>query len=82
MGRTSSMWERVDSQFPDSQLFECKPSLPKRKSACIGNSSCSLVSILTIHSDPDLPYISQMPKIMRTCFENIVNVKRVGNYGF
>jgi len=34
--RIPSMWECVDSQFPDSQSSQTKTLLPKRKSACIG----------------------------------------------
>jgi len=35
--RISSLWERVDSPFPDSQLSPTKSSFPTRKCACIGN---------------------------------------------
>ena len=67
--------EHVDSQFLARKLSHTKASFPKRKIALIDNSSRSLVSTPTIHPDPDLPYISQMSKIMRPCIKNIVNVK-------
>jgi len=76
------MWERVDSQFLDSQLSQTKTSFQKRKNARIGNSSRSQASTPTIHLDADLPYITQMLKIMKPYIENIVNVKGDGNCGF
>jgi len=80
--RILSMWERVDSQFPDSQSPQTKSSFSKRKNVCYGHSSCSPVSIPTIHLILDLPYITQMSKIIKTYIENIVNVKGDGNYGY
>jgi len=55
MDRIPSMWERIDSQFFDSQPSQTKTSFQKRKGAHIGNSSCSQASTLTIHLDPNLP---------------------------
>ncbi|KEH22061.1 hypothetical protein MTR_7g029445 [Medicago truncatula] len=47
------MWERVDSQFPDSQSLQIKTSFPKRKSARVGNSSCSQASTPIIQPFPN-----------------------------
>jgi len=80
--RIPSTWERVDSQFPDSQSSQTKISLPKRKSTRIGNYSCSQASTRTTQPFRDLPYITQMPKITRPYIENIVNVKGGGNCVF
>ena len=79
MGRIRFKWERVDSQCPNNQLSQTNTSLPKRKIARIGNSSRSQVSTPTIQPFWDLPYITQMSKIMRPYIENIVNVKGDGN---
>ena len=81
-GRIPFMRESVDSQFSDSQSSQIKISFLKRKSARIGNSSHSQASTPTIHPDPDLPYITQFPKITRPYIENIVNVKGDDNCGF
>ena len=76
------MWERVDSQFTKRQSSQTKISLPKRKSACIDNYSHSQASTPTTQPFMDLPYITQILKIMRPYIENIVNVKGNGNCGF
>jgi len=82
MGRIPSMWELVDSQFPDSQSLQTKISLPKRESARVGNYSRSHASTPTPQPFRDIPYITQMPKIMRPYIENIMNVKGDGNCEF
>jgi hypothetical protein len=81
-GRIHSTWERVDSRFPDSQSSQTNTSLPKRKSERIGNYSRSQASTPTTQPFRDLPYITQIPKIMKSYIKNIVNGKGDCNCGF
>ena len=73
---------RVHSQFSDSQSLQTKSSFPKKKNACIGNASCSLVSMATPDLNHNLSYIDHMPKFARPLIEQIVNVTGDGNCGF
>jgi len=75
-GRISSKWEVIYSQNPDSQPSQPKKSLPKRKDACLDTYSRSQASSSTSKPFWNIPYISQIPNIMRPFVEEIVNVKR------
>jgi len=75
-------WERVDSEYPDSQSSQPKISLSKRKGARLGTYSRSQASMPTTKHFRNLPYITQMSKIMRPSIENIVNVKGYDNCEF
>jgi len=66
--REPSFWEHVDAQFPDSRASQTKPSLHKKKSACVVNPSPSPIPTQYI------PFIDQMPKVMKPYIERIVNV--------
>jgi len=81
-GRIPSKWETIDSQNPDSQPSQPKKSLPKRKDARLGTYSSSQASSSTSKRFWNIPYISQVPNIMRPFVEDIVNVKGDGNCGF
>jgi len=74
-GRIPSRWETIDSQNPDSQPSQPKRSLPKRKDARLGTYSYSQASSSTSKPFRNIPYISQIPNIMRPFVEEIVNVK-------
>jgi len=74
-GRIPYRWEIIDSQNPDSQPSQPKRSLPKRKDARLGTYSCSQASSSTSKPFRNIPYISQIPNIMRPFVEEIVNVK-------
>ena len=75
-------WEVIDSQNPDNQPSQPKKSLPKRKDARLGTYSHSQASSSTSKPFWNIPYISQIPNIMRPLVEEIVNVKRDGHCGF
>jgi len=81
-GRIPSRWETIDSQNPDSQPSQPKRSLPKRKDARLGTYSHSQASSSTSKPFRNIPYISQIPNIMRPFVEEIVNVKGDGHCGF
>ena len=81
-GRIPSKWETIDSQNPDSQPSQPKRSLPKRKDARLGTYSRSQASSSTSKPSSNIPYISQVPNIMRPFVEEIVNVKGDGHCGF
>jgi len=81
-GRNPSRWETIDSQNPDSQPSQPKKSLPKRKDARLGTYSHSQASSSTSKPFRNIPYISQIPNLMRPFVEEIVNVKWDGHCGF
>ena len=81
-GRIPSRWETIDSQNLDSQPSQPKRSLPKRKDARLGTYSRSQASSSTSKPFWNIPYISQIPNIMRPFVEEIVNVKGDGHCGF
>jgi len=83
-GRIPSTWETIDSQNPDNQRSQAKSNVPKSKGARLGTCSHSQVSTPTSKPKPylNIPYISQIPNIMRPFVEEIVNVKGDGNCGF
>jgi len=81
-GRIPSRWETIDSQNPDSQPSQPERSLPKRKDAHLGTFSRSQASSSTSKPFRNIPYISQIPPIMRPFVEDIVNVKGYGHCGF
>jgi histone-lysine N-methyltransferase SETD2 len=74
--RSPSYWEHIDAQFPDSQASQSKPSIPKRKTAHIGN-------FLPNATPPrSIPFIQYMPHFMHSYIEDIVDVKPDGHCGF
>jgi len=73
MGRIPSRWETIDSQNLDSQPSQPKRSLLKRKDAHLGTYSRSQASSSTSKPFQDIPYISQIPNIMRPFVEEIVD---------
>jgi hypothetical protein len=75
-------WETIDSQRPDSQPSQPKRSLPKRKDARLDTYSRSQASSSTSKPFRNIPYISQIPNIIRPFVEEIVNVKGDGHCGF
>jgi hypothetical protein len=81
-GQIPSRWERVNSQNLDSQSSQTKLSLSKGKGARLGTYSLSQASTPTTQPFWNLPYITQMTKIIRPSIEHIVNVKGDGNCGF
>jgi len=81
-GRMPFTWETIDSQNPDSQPSQPNKSLPKRKDARIGTYSRSQASSSTSKPFWNIPYISQIPNIMRPFVGEIVNVKGHGHCGF
>jgi hypothetical protein len=81
-GRIPSRWETIDSQNPDSQPSKTKRSLPKWKDARLGTYSRSQASSSTSKLFRNIPYISQIPNLMRPYIEDIVNVRGDGNCGF
>jgi len=90
ISRIPSSWERVDSQFLDSQSSPIKSSLPKRKGARISNFARSSIPtptrdpkpiLVLTPCDPSSP-IHYYPKFMRPFIEKIVDVKGDDNCGF
>jgi len=79
-----SLWERVDSQFFDSQSSPTKSSFPKRKAARFVNSSCYPVPTPTrvLKSIMITTPIDHVPKFMKPFIEKIVDVKGDVNCGF
>ena len=73
--RIPSLWEHVDSQFPDCQTSQTKPSFPKRKGARIGKPPPSLGLRPTSVPNPNLPYIDHMPLLMKPCIEKLWMLK-------
>ncbi|AES98069.1 hypothetical protein MTR_5g063910 [Medicago truncatula] len=82
--RIPSRRESIDSQNPDSQCSKANSNVPKSKGARLGTYSLSQVSTPTSKPKPysNIPYISQIPMIMRPYIEDIVNVKGDDNCGF
>jgi len=82
--RIPSRWETIDSQNLDSQCSQAKSKVPKSKGARFGTYSRSQASTPTSKPKPylNIPYISQIPMIMRPYIEDIVNVKGDGNCRF
>ncbi|GAU37262.1 hypothetical protein TSUD_319160 [Trifolium subterraneum] len=74
--KESSLWEHIDAQFPDSQASQSKPSIPKRKTARIGNLSPNAIPRRVIK------YIEYMPLFMHSYIEDIIDVKGDGHCGF
>ncbi|GAU51038.1 hypothetical protein TSUD_411730 [Trifolium subterraneum] len=74
--REPSLWEHIDAQFPDSQASQSKPSIPKRKTARIGNLSPNAIPRRVIK------YIEYMPLFMHSYIEDIIDVKGDGHCGF
>ena len=81
-GRIPSRWETIDSQNPDSQPSQPKRLLPKRKDARLDTYSRTQASSSTSKPFRNIPYISQIPNIMRPFVEEIENVKGDGHCGF
>jgi len=81
-GRIPYRWEVIDSQNPDSQPSQPKNSLPRRKDARLGTHSLSQASLSTSKPFRNIPYISQIPNIMRPYIEDIVSVKGDDNCDF
>jgi len=83
-GRIPSRWETIDSQNPDSQCSQPKGKVPKSQGARLGTYSRSQASTPTSKPKPylNIPFISQIPMIMRPFIEDIVNVKGDDNCGF
>jgi len=79
IGRIPSRWETIGSQNLDSQCSHGKSNVPKSKG--VDNSQAST---LTSKKKPylQIPYISQIPNLMRPYIEDIVNVRWDGNCGF
>ena len=63
--RYPSLWEHIDSQFPNSQLSQTNLSFPKRKCACIGNPSPNSVS------GSNISHINGMPSVKCPYIEKI-----------
>jgi len=84
-GRIPSRWETIDAQNSDSQCSHAKSNGPKSKASRLGTCSRSQASS-TPTSKPkpylQIPYISQIPHLMRPYVEDIVNVNGDGNCGF
>ena len=72
----------MDYQNPDSQPSQPKRSLPRRKDARLDTYSRSQAPSSTSKPFQNIPYISQIPNIMRPFVEEIVNVKRDSHCGF
>jgi len=83
-GRIPFRWETIDSQNPDSQCSQAKSNVPKSKGARLGTCTRSQGSTPTSKPKPYLkiPYISQIPMIMRPYIEENVNVRGDDNCGF
>jgi len=83
-GRIPSRWETIDAQNPDSQCSHGKSNVPKSKGSRLGTCSRSQASTPTSKPKPylQIPYISQIPNIMRPYIEEIINVRGDGNCGF
>jgi len=81
-GRIPSRLETIDSKNTDSQPSQPKRSFPRRKDARLDTYSRSQASSSTSKPFRNIPYISQIPNIMRPLVEEIVNVKRDGHCGF
>jgi len=83
-GRILSRWETIDAQNPDGQCSHGKSNVPKSKGSRLGTCSRSQASTPTSKPKPylQLPYISQIPHLMRPYVEDIVNVRGDGNCGF
>jgi hypothetical protein len=83
-GRIPSRWETIDSENPDSQCSQVKSKVPKSKGARLCTYSRTQASTPTSIPKPylNIPYISQIPMIVRPYIEDIVNVKGDGNCGF
>jgi len=76
--------KRVKSQNPDSQCSHAKSNVPKSKGSRLDTCSRSQASTPTSKPKPylQIPYISQIPHLMRPYIEDIVNVRGDGNCGF
>jgi len=83
-GRIPSRWESIDSQNPDSQFSHGKSNVPKSKGSRLRTCSRSQTSTPTSKKEPylQIPYISQIPNLLRPYIEDIVNVRGDGNCGF
>jgi len=83
-GRIPSRWVTIDAQNPDSQCSHGKSNVPKSKGSRLGTCSRSQASTPTSKPKPylQIPYISQIPHLMRPYVEDIVNVRGDGNCGF
>jgi len=85
-GRIPSRWETINSQNPDSQCSHAKSNIPKSKGSRLGTCSRSQTSTPTSKPKPkpylQIPYISQIPNLMRPYIEDIVNVRGDDNCGF
>ena len=83
-GRIPSRWETIDAQNPDSQCTHGKSKSHKTKGSRLGTCSRSQTSTSTSKKQPylQIPYISQIPNLMRPYVEDIVNVRGDGNCGF
>jgi len=87
-GRIPFKWETIDAQNPDSQCSHAKSNVPKskvwNKGSRLGTWSRSQASTPTSKPKPylQIPYISQIPNLMRPYVEDIVNVRGDGNCGF
>jgi len=79
-GRIPSRWETIDSQNPDSQPSQPKRSLPKRKDARLDTYSRSQASSSTSKPFRNIPYISQIPNIMRPFFEVMEDMEEDEDY--
>jgi len=85
-----SSWERIDSQYPDSQLSPTTSSFPKRKGARLGKTSRSPLppptrfpkSTPVPTSIPVLSPIDYISKFIVSFIENVVDVINDGNCGF
>jgi len=85
IGRIPSRWETIDSHNPDSQCSHGKSNVPKSKGSRPGTCSRSQASTPTSKKKKpylQIPYISQIPNIMRPYIEDIVNVREDDNCGF
>jgi len=82
--RIPSRWKTIDAQNLDSQCSHGKSNVPKSKGSRLGTCSRSQASTPTSKPKPyfQIPYISQIPNIMRPYIEDIVNVRGDGNCGF
>jgi len=83
-GRIPSRWETIDSQNPNSQCSHANSNVPKSKGSRLGTCSRSQASTPTSKKKPylQIPYISQIPNLMRPYIEDIVNFRGDGNCGF
>jgi len=83
-GRIPSKWETIDVQNLDSQCSHGKSNVPKSKGSRLGTCSRSQASTPTSKPKPylQIPYISQIPYLMRPYVEDTVNVRGDVNCGF